>query len=154
MKHLIIICTFFSIVLGNVLAETPTDFIKRWGQDFNKNDPKIISKFYEQSEDLDMLVSVGLWHKGFDEMFAAYKGDSEQIEYYDSTLKDLKVRTFDNTALVSFKHLFKFKVLATGERVQVHIRTTSTLRKIDGKWLIVLEHSSPIKDQPRVVRIK
>ena len=154
MKYLFLIFTTLSIFTTNLLAETPSDFIKRWAEDFNKNDPKVISKFYEKSDELDMLVSVGLWHQGFDEMFNAYKKDSEQIKYYDSTIKDVKVRTFDNTALVSFKHLFKFKVFATGERVQVHIRTTSTLRRKEGKWLIVMEHSSPIMDQPRAILIK
>ena len=134
-------------------AETPTEFIKRWAQDFNKNDPKVISKFYENTKELEMLVSVGFWHHGFEEMFQAYKDDSESIEYYDSEIQKLRVRTFENTAIIGFEHLFKFKVLETGERVQVHIRTTSTLRKIDDKWYIVLEHSSTIKDQSRAVII-
>ncbi len=154
MKNIFYSIVCFLITSSFSWGETPTDFIKRWASDFNKDDPKVISSYYENTKDLEMLVSIGMWHHGFDEMLKAYTRDSKHLDYYDSKIQDLRARTFGKTAIVSFVHRFKFRVLKTGERVQVHIRTTSTLRKVDGKWFIVLEHSSAIKGQPRDVLIK
>lgn len=86
----------------------------------------MILKFYEKSDDLEMWVSVGMCHHGFEEMYKAYEVDSKGIVYYDSTIKN----------------------------VQVHISTTSTLRKVDSNWYIVLEHSSLIRGIERAVRIE
>ena len=158
MKNLPSILTLFlTFSIGCIAAEqkqeSPEDFIQSWAKAFDKNDPAVISKFYEPSKDLEMLVSVGSWYHGFDQMVKAYTTDSKEIRYYDSTIKKLRIRRFENTAIVGFEHLFKFEVLNSEEHVQVHIRTTSTLRWMEGKWLIVLEHSSPIKDQERAVLI-
>ena len=52
------ILIFIGISTNFVFSETPTDFIKRWAEDFNKNDAKVISKFYEKKvfENADLII--------------------------------------------------------------------------------------------------
>ncbi|SHK40850.1 hypothetical protein SAMN02745181_3747 [Rubritalea squalenifaciens DSM 18772] len=134
------------------------EWFKGWVQTFNEDDPKKMMAFYDDGEDsanLDMLVSVGRWHHGREEARKAYEGDAEVLDYYDSQAVDLKVRYLGgNYALVSFQHHFKYKVKEDGRKFQVKIRTTMTLKWLNGNWKIVQEHSSPMENVPYVVEIE
>lgn len=118
--------------------------VEAWVATFNDNDPKAMVDFYENTEDIDMLVSAGLWHHGIDEIANAYKEDKKHWNYYDSNLKNLHVRNLGAFAVVAFEHLFKLRSLHEDLNLQIHIRTTMTLRKIGSDWKIVSEHSSAI----------
>ena len=75
-------------------------------------------------------------------------------DFSDSVAKNIQARTFGDTAIVAFEHLFKTRIVADDSRWQVHIRTTSVLHRKETKWRIVHEHSSPIRGVQRLTQIK
>lgn len=125
-----------------------------WVESFNENDPEKISAFYEMDERVEMLVSNGLALRGHKAISNSYARDMKGVRFFDSESRKMKIRVFDQTALVSFVHRFKYEILADGTARQVHIRTTTTLRHTNDGWLIVMEHSSPIHgiERERVIK--
>jgi ketosteroid isomerase-like protein len=148
--HLCIISIISLIitVLAGPVAQAEEDRVKNrveaWVAAFNENKPEKMASFYENTEDLDMLVSAGLWHRGIGEIKKAYEKDEKSWAYYDSSSRNLRIRDLGDVALASFEHRFKLRSLDEDMKFQVHIRTTMTLRKIDSEWKIVSEHSSAI----------
>ncbi len=122
---------------------------KAWVESYNSNKLATMMEFYEDSDKLNILVSVGVSNKGKAEYKKLLAQDLAHINFFDSKLEKLSVREMDEFGVVAFVHKFKAKVKQSGEIFQVHIRTTMTWRKIDGKWQIIQEHSSPIIDIPR-----
>ena len=125
-----------------------------WVDVYNKNDAKNIVSYYDQSEDTDCLVSVGMWLKGFKDIQNMYHQDMKALHFYDSKAEGMKHRLIGDVAVISFIHRFKYHILETGEHYRIHIRTTATLRKDKDSWKIVSEHSSPIKGIERAKLIK
>jgi ketosteroid isomerase-like protein len=129
------------------------DRVNTWVATFNENDPEAMVDFYEDTEDLDMLVSAGLWHRGIGEVRKAYQKDKENWKYHDSNSRNLRIRNLGEVALVSFEHRFKLSSMHEDLGLQIHIRTTMTLRKVGSEWKIVSEHSSAIDGIERVTVI-
>ncbi len=145
-----------SLLIGPpIQAEERTagETVQAWAASFNGNNAQRMSDFYEESEEVDMLVSVGLWHRGITGVREAYLEDEENWHYYDSGLKNLRVRDLGEVALASFEHQFKLHSLEDGVRLQIHVRTTMALRKVGNEWKIASEHSSGIRGTERVTVI-
>ena len=53
--------------------------------------------------------------------------------------RDLAVEVSDNLAVCHALNHFK---MANGESVDMWMRWTSAMKKIDGKWLVIHEHTS------------
>ncbi|MBD3676086.1 MAG: nuclear transport factor 2 family protein [Planctomycetaceae bacterium] len=134
--------------------KSPREFIADWVTTFNKNNPALQTAFYEQSEEIEVLVSSGFRHQGYKAVQKAYTEDQKNLHYYDSEARNISTRVLDDTALVTFEHLFKIQFLEDDSRWQIHIRTTSVLRNIKGEWKIVLEHSSSIRGVERMIPIE
>ena len=141
----------FSLRISAAEAEAGTleARAKAWVESYNSNKLATMMEFYEDSDKLDILVSVGISNKGKVEYKKLLAQDIAHITFSDSKSEKLSVREMGEFGVVAFVHKFKYKVKQTGEIFQVHIRTTMTWRKIDAKWKIIQEHSSPIIDIPR-----
>ncbi|QDS97121.1 YybH family protein [Adhaeretor mobilis] len=124
--------------------------VNAWVESFNKNDPQVISGFYEVDETVEMLASNGLSLRGHKEISDSYVRDMKAVKFYNSKSQKMRIRVFDKTALVSFIHRFKYEILGDGTHCEVHIRTTTTLRQTKDGWRIVMEHSSAIQGIERV----
>ncbi len=134
--------------------QTPEQFIKQWAAAYNKNDPTLMTDFYEQSKDVDVIISAGIRHRGFKALQKAYTDDFKAVRFYDSRPINISSRMIGDIALVTFEHQFKSRVIQDDSRWRVHVRTTSVLKQIKGRWKVVLEHSSPIHGTERVVSIE
>ena len=150
-----------SIILFSLLSslsltaqETPSEFMGKWVESYNKNDAKSISSFYDQSEKTDCLISGGLWRRGFKAISKMYLEDMRDVRFYDSKAENIRSRTIGNTAVVSFIHRFKYEVKSSGVNYRIHIRTTATLLRDNKSWKIISEHSSPIAGIVRAQEIK
>lgn len=122
----------------------PQQIIQQWAATFNKNDAELLSAFYDRSDELEVVVSAGVRHRGFDALKKAYVDDMAAVQFYDSAVIEPATRILGDTAIVSFEHKFKTRIKQDNSRWQIHIRTTTVLKRMDGEWKIVLEHSSPI----------
>lgn len=131
--------------------QSPKQFVQEWVAALGKNNPKHHMTFYDMDDRLEVIISSGMRLEGYGAVKEAYQKDQEIVRFYDSQAKDITVRRFGDTALVSLDHQFKTRFLSDDSRWQVHIRTTMALRKIDGEWKIVQEHSSPIQGIERYV---
>ncbi len=151
---LVLTASTTSAVASEVTEVSSKAFIQKWAKSFNENEPKTISAFYDQDARVDLLVSVGLWLRGHKAISESYDRDMKAVKFSDSRLKNLRVRIYDKTALVSFEHLFKYHIVEDNTDWRIHIRTTTTLRHIKDGWIIVMEHSSPIKGIERAVLIE
>jgi len=128
--------------------------VKGWVNAYNTNDLETMTEFYEDSDKVNILISVGVWNKGVKEYKKLLKQDIEEVEFYDSHLKDLTVRDMGEFGVAGFVHKFKMKTKQGEKRIQAHVRTTMTLRKINGVWKVIQEHSSPILGVPRHTEIE
>lgn len=133
--------------------DSPQAFIEKWAATFDKNDPALMSSFYDASDELEVVVSAGVRHHGIKALEKAYADDVNSVHFYDSEAVDISTRVLGDTALVSFEHKFKVRIKADRTLWQVHIRTTTVLHRMNGQWKIVLEHSSPIEGTPRFRQI-
>ena len=127
--------------------------VKEWAAAFNKNDPKLMAGFYDNTEELNMMVSMGLWWKGIEEVKTIYKEDAKHVVYYDSKVQNVRLRDLGDTGLAAFEHLYKLKAIDGWPKFRVHIRTTMTWRKMAGDWKIVSEHSSAMDGVERILRL-
>jgi len=134
--------------------ETPTQFMGKWVEGYNKNDAKLITAFYDESEEIDVLVSFGVWLRGFEAVKKMYGADMQAARFYDSKAEGMKSRVVGEVAVVSFIHKFKYEIREESVKYRIHIRTTTTLRKAGDSWKIISEHSSAIKGIERAVLIK
>jgi ketosteroid isomerase-like protein len=150
----VIVCFAAALHAEEAIADSAENFIKDWVATVNKNDPENLLAFYDCSKKTEVIVSSGLRHRGYKAFQKAYRDDLKQIRLYDSSAKEIGTRILGDTALVTFEHLFKIRVLADDSRWQVHIRTTSVLHRVENKWKIVLEHSSLIRGVERMTRIE
>ena len=135
-------------------ADSAEAYIKDWVATFNKNDPEQLMAFYDNSEQIEVIVSSGVRFRGYKAVQKAYRGDQKILRHYDSTTKGISTRILGNTAIVTFEHLFKVRFLKDNAHWQLHVRTTSVLRRKEGKWKIVLDHSSPIQGIERMKQIE
>jgi ketosteroid isomerase-like protein len=55
-----------------------------------------------------------------------------------------------DVAWVTCRQRVKFRVLADDNKFQLEVRTTFVLKRHRDAWRIVLDHSSPIADVPRI----
>ena len=159
MMKLLFLCLLVPVFSAVSNATEVTDasakeFVMKWAQAFNKNDPKHISGFYDQDKRVDMLTSNGSWLRGHNAIWKSYREDMKLLKFADSVIKKLQVRTYGTTALVSFEHQFKYRILSDGVLWRIHIRTTMSLRHTDKGWKIAMEHSSPIRGIERAVQVK
>jgi len=135
--------------------ETPSEFMQRWVEAYNANNGEVMASFYENSEEVDCLVSAGIWLRGFKEIREMYINDMKAVRFYESAAEQMRHRQLDeNTAVVSFIHKFKYELRDLGEHSRTHIRTTVTLRRIGRIWKIASEHSSAIQGIERVQSIE
>lgn len=130
--------------------ESPRQFLTRWVSAFSRNSPEAQIAFYDNSDETEVIVSSGFRHRGYKAVLKAYEDDQKVLRYHDSKPKDMSVRRFGDTAIATFEHLFKARMLQDDARWQVHIRTTSVLRRAEGEWRIVHEHSSSIRGIDRL----
>ena len=135
-------------------GDSPKQFIAKWASSFNENDAKALLKFYDRSEDTELVMSAGIRKQGYSAIQDTYKSDFKAARFTDSKITKVSERKFGETALLTFDHQFKLKLKQDGSRWQVHIRTSTVLGRKNGQWKILLEHSSPINGIDRHVRIK
>lgn len=134
--------------------ETPTEFMGKWVESFNKNDAKLMTSFYDDSEEIDVLVSNGSWFRGHNRLKEMYAQDMKEVVFYDSKAERMKSRIVGDIAVVSFIHQFKYEVKSLAVKYRIHIRTTATLKKHAKSWKIISEHSSAIKGIERAEEVE
>lgn len=147
---------FLAISLIGALqaAESPSDVIKEWVAAINTNDAERFLSFYDRSEELVVTVSSRQRHEGFEALAKAFREDLASVRFRDSSATAMRTRLLGDAAAVAFEHRFKIEVSGDKSRWQAHVQTTSVLRRFEGAWKIVAEHSSPIRGIERMTRIE
>jgi len=155
--RMITVATLFFCMASSAAAGkddgSPKQFISNWASAFEKDDHKPLLDFYDQSEEVEMIVSAGTRIQGYREIQKSMKNDFNGVKFSDSEIEKVTVRKLGDTALIAFEHKFKLEFKENKTRWQAHIQTTSVLNRKGGVWKIVLEHSSPIKGIDRYVQI-
>lgn len=144
----------YPALAGESTESTPQQLVADWAATFNKNDPELLCDFYDQSGDLQVIISSGVRYRGYDAVKKAYADDHEVVRFYESEPVEISARNLGDTAIVAFEHKLKVRFLDDNTRWQVHVRTTSVLKRMGGEWKIVLEHSSPIHGIERKIQIQ
>ena len=133
---------------------SPAQFVADWAASFNKNDPMLLLAFYEESKETLLIMSAGIRCHGYDAIKGAYRSDANKVRFYDSKPNIISIRTLGDAALVTLEHKFKAEFVDNKSHWQVHIQTTMVLKRRNGRWKIVMEHSSPIKGVDRYTQIE
>ena len=133
--------------------KSAVDHIRKWAASLNDNTVDTMFKYYEESDELEVFTSSGTRFQGFKKTRKAFAEDFKVIRFSDSQVKNISARMLNGIAIVDFEHLFKIKFSQDNSSWQVHIRTSSVLRKVDGNWKIAHEHSSSIHGTERMVKL-
>lgn len=135
------------------ISVNPEQFAQNWVVAYSSNDHKKLSGFYEASEKLEVRMSSGIKVVGIKKLKEIFKSEFDQADFIYSKAKNISTRELGQTAIVSFEHVFGFKT-ANKEAFEGHVQTVLVLHKSKEAWQIVSEHSSTIKDIPRLKPIK
>lgn len=110
-------------------------------------------EFYKQSKKIEMITSSGNRFDGYDAVQKGYVDDFKRIRFCDSKADKISTQVIGNVALASFEHQFKMEFKEDNSKWRVHIRTTSVLKRSNGKWKLIREHSSSIRGIERMMRL-
>ena len=131
-------------------ADSASKFIKSWAAAYTQNDPVRMMQFYDQSPETEIVISAGVIFQGHEAIKELYDESKREVRFLKSDTKNLRTRLLGNTAVVTFEHVFETEHLSEKSRWRGHVRTSSILHRIEDKWRIVHEHSSPIHGIDRI----
>ena len=115
----------------------------RWAKAFEAKDVNAIMALYAPGDEVvayDIVPPLQYkgkeaYRKDYEEFLSQYQGPIK-VEY-----RDMRVVAGNHVAFVNALERLT-GTLTTGQKVDMWVRATSGLRKIDGKWLIVHDHIS------------
>jgi uncharacterized protein (TIGR02246 family) len=142
----------FVLTAANALAEggTPKTTLEAWALAMPKGDVDAMTAFYEDSEHVVAYESRGTLRKGAKQIREMYAEAYKEVAILKATVSDLKVRTNGDTAWATARVRVDTQSNEDKTLYVLEIRGSFVLVRKDGKWLIALEHFSPIQGIPRV----
>lgn len=138
----------------DVTTDSATTFIKIWADSFIDLEPEKMMALYDDSKEVDVISSAGLRYRGSNALQEAYEEAQREVRFVESTAEKIDCRVLGDTAVLTFEHVYKTKLLTDMSQWKGRVRTTSVLHRRKDKWKIVLEHSSSIRGVKRVTRIE
>jgi ketosteroid isomerase-like protein len=153
---LVALCANFAAVpcFGQDAGPSPKEAIQGWAKALTSKDPADVLRFYAESEDLIVIFSSGHQIKGYAVVKKLYDDSARRIAFYESEVTEVAVQRLADVAWVACRHRARYRDLTDDSKWQLEIRTTFVLKRHKDGWRIVLEHSSPIADVPRVNRLQ
>jgi ketosteroid isomerase-like protein len=151
-----VLCVLLGVVpcFGQDAGPSPKEGIERWAKALTSKDPADALHFYAESEDLILILSSGYQFKGYAAVKDVYERSSRDIAFFESEVTELVAQRVGDVAWVACRHRARFRVIADDSKWQLEVRTTFVLKRHKDEWRIVLEHSSPIADVPRMKSVQ
>ena len=106
--------------------------------------------FYEESEEVVAIQSSGHMWKGISRIRKEVQGRFGQIVIQNVTLGSLLVRQHGDVAWATCELRGNMLLKSDNTEWTWQVRTSFVLRRSGKTWKIVLEHSSPLADVPRL----
>jgi ketosteroid isomerase-like protein len=135
---------------GQDTGSSPKEAIESWAKAFTAKEPADVLRFYDESEDLLLILSSGHQINGYAAVSEQYHKGFREVAFFESQVTELSAEQQQDVAWVTCRHRAKFRVLADNTKFQLEVRTTFVLKRHKDTWRIVLEHSSPIAEVPRM----
>lgn len=129
---------------------SPERTLHQWAEALKSSKVGNVMTFYEDSEDVLLIVSRGHARKGTDAVRKEYEAAFAEVTFDRVVLDSLSVRQSGQIAWAVCRFKADTTLHADKSRWRLDIRTSFVLNRIDGTWKIVLEHSSPVAGVPRV----
>ena len=155
-RHVLVVVTLVSACLP-VQAEATAvtscrDFLRQWVQALTTGNLDAITSFYEDSEEVIVILSTGHVRAGHDAIRREYEAALREVVFEDVSFQVLKIREADGVAWATgrFKALTRRK--SDRSRWKLEIYTSLVLKRKDKGWWIVSEQSTAIDGVPRVQR--
>jgi len=108
-------------------------------------DVQLMHKYYSD----DVVVVSGTWQPpviGWDNYVPAFEAVRAQLQNPQIIRKNTYTKVMGDSAWVTYQ--WEYMASAGGKPVDFHGHTTLVLAKQNGRWLITLDHSSVVPDQP------
>ena len=136
---------------GQDAGTTPKEAIQRLAKaTVTAKEPADVLRFYDESEDLIVIWSSGHQHKGYAAVKKEFQKLFREVAIFDLEVTQMTANQLHDVAWVTCRQRAKFRVLADDKKFQLEVRTTFVLKRHKDAWRIVLDHSSPIADVPRI----
>ncbi len=136
-------------------AEEARKAVLAWAAAGTTGDVDKVMAHYDPSDETVVIISAGVQVRGSAEIKKVYKEGFEEVSFDKVTLSDLKVYVRGEAAFATCRYVAELTGKSGDkERARLTIRTSLALAKIGGKWLITLEHSSPIRGVERYLPIE
>jgi ketosteroid isomerase-like protein len=135
-------------------ARSAKEFLETWARSHVSGGPKASLKFFAETDDLIVIWSSGKQTIGFADFKKVVDDLGATTVYSEYNLSELRVLENKDTAWATFRVKAKFLDKTDNTNWQLDIRITMVLKRNKESWLIVLDHSSPIQDVPRLTEIK
>ena len=136
---------------GQDAGTTPKEAIQRLAKAaVTAKEPADVLRFYDESEDLILIESSGHQHKGYAAVKKEFQKVFREVAIFELEVTEMTAKQLQDVAWVTCRQRAKFRVLADDNKFQLEVRTTFVLKRHKDAWRIVLDHSSPIVDVPRI----
>lgn len=128
-------------------------FLETWLSAFRANDWKAMKDLYAEADTTTLIVSAGMRMQGRAAIREVYVDSFARVRFESVEMKKLTKQVMGDTACISGEFLSQVTVQDDATKWETHIHTSLVLQRISGKWKIILEHSSPIMDIPRLQQV-
>jgi len=129
-----------------------TGALGKWTEAIESSQVESVLAFYEQNDDVVIVHSTGELVKGTDAIRKTYQDAFAEVVFDDVSLKDLLVRQSGGMAWAACRFVADTTRHSDEAKWRIEIRTSFVLQRLGTSWKIALEHSSPIRNVPRVRR--
>ena len=129
-------------------------FLRSWQEAFNNNDAKKHLQLYSRQGNLKVILAKGGKPLDYKQLVQEYEEAYDHVEFLNSKLKFESLSATKNIAWAVAIHETDFRDKESKRKFHLHVRTSFVLKKVRDRWRIVLEHSSPVENVPRVKEIR
>lgn len=129
-----------------------TGALGEWTKALESSQIESTLAFYVQNDDVVIVHSTGELVRGTDAIRKTYEDAFAEVVFDDVSLKDLLVRQSGDVAWAVCRFVADTTRHSDEAKWRIEIRTSFVLQRRGTEWKIALEHSSPIRNVPRIRR--
>jgi len=130
----------------------PKATLDRWASAWRTGDVAKMLAFYDRSKDVVVIASSGRRYDGAAGVRKMYEEAFGEADWKNVELHDVKVLQDGDIAWTTCRFQAEMLVKPNDVTLVFTSQGSVVLRRSENRWIIVLEHFSPIANVPRIQR--
>lgn len=124
--------------------------IENWCEALESADLSSIVECYEVSDSAKIVMSNGSVFTGINEIETSFELATQEVTFDKVELKDATYNQHGDVAWITGRLFANMTLKADDSKLILEIYSSFVLKRKGDEWKIALDHSTPIKDVPRV----